>query len=76
MDNQTNKIINEIPYSPESLLNNHLNYHSQNNLKQIGFDCAQRCLNFDHSSMSTKEENCVKNCALTYYENFFSSELN
>ena len=76
MDNQIITSTQEFPFSMESILNSHLKYHSQNTLNQITFDCAQRCLNYEDGIISSKEQKCVKNCALSYYENFFSSQLN
>jgi hypothetical protein len=73
MENNNNQ---QSSYSIESLLQTHLSYHSQNVLKNITFDCAERCLDYDNGVMDAKEEQCVKKCALTYYETFYSSQLN
>lgn len=73
MENNNNQ---NTPFAIENLLQTQMQYHSQNVLKNITYDCADRCLDFESSILNSKEEQCVKRCTLTYYETFYSSHLN
>ena len=78
MENKSNKDLSKNNgYSMESIVESQLRYLSDETLKSIAFDCVQRCgVQYEDDVLNGKDTQCVKNCSLTYYENFFSEKLN
>ena len=67
---------NESHVPVEITSNNHVEYHLREYFLKLTFDCSSRCLNYNSQLLSGKEEDCLKECYYTHFENALIDKIN